>query len=128
MSELRDDIRIALICQSNVNRSMEAHAMLHKNGYKAYSYGAGEYTASVQAMYRIMHASRESMKYVLICFATFAEATVLCIPVDCYDALFYVTGSKVRLPGESATTPNIYEFGTHYSFMVNDLTRKNKDR
>lgn len=37
-------------------------------------------------------------------------------------------GSKVRLPGESASTPNIYEFGTPYHTMVKDLTNKNKDR
>lgn len=43
MSALREDIHIALICQSNVNRSMEAHAMLQKHGYKAYSYGAGKH-------------------------------------------------------------------------------------
>lgn len=42
--------------------------------------------------------------------------------------MFAYIGSRVRLPGESATTPNIYEFGTHYSYMVNDLTRKNKER
>jgi len=39
--KLRDEIGIALVCQSNVNRSMEAHAMLQKKGYKVRSFGAG---------------------------------------------------------------------------------------
>lgn len=72
---LKDRIRVALVCQSNVNRSMEAHAILQENGYKADSFGAG---------------------------------------------------SKVKLPGERANKPNVYDFGTPYNFIYNDLFRKNQ--
>jgi len=39
---LRSSLRIALICQSNLNRSMEAHWVLQEEGgIRAYSFGAG---------------------------------------------------------------------------------------
>jgi len=34
-------------------------------------------------------------------------------------------GAKVRLPGESASTPNVYEFETPYLTMIKDLETKN---
>ena len=41
-SRLRDSISIALVCQSNLNRSMEAHwALQEKGNIRAYSFGAG---------------------------------------------------------------------------------------
>ena len=33
--------RIAVICSSNMNRSMEAHRLLEKKGYNISSYGTG---------------------------------------------------------------------------------------
>jgi RNA polymerase II subunit A C-terminal domain phosphatase SSU72 len=40
-TDLLDSIKIALVCQSNLNRSVEAHLLLLQNGYAADSYGAG---------------------------------------------------------------------------------------
>jgi RNA polymerase II subunit A C-terminal domain phosphatase SSU72 len=41
-TQLRDCISIALICQSNLNRSMEAHWVLQEKGHiRSYSFGAG---------------------------------------------------------------------------------------
>lgn len=37
----KDRISLALVCQSNVNRSMEAHALLKLHGYTVRSFGAG---------------------------------------------------------------------------------------
>lgn len=74
----RPQLSIALVCHSNVNRSMEAHAILSANGYRFVgSYGAG---------------------------------------------------SKIRLPGETITKPNVYDFGTSYSYMISDLKHKNQSR
>lgn len=69
------DLKIAVICSSNMNRSMEAHAFLAKKGFRVKSFGTGE---------------------------------------------------KVKIPGSSADKPNIYEFGTSYAEIYQDLLEKDK--
>ncbi|KAL3283582.1 hypothetical protein HHI36_006720 [Cryptolaemus montrouzieri] len=70
-----NDLKIAVICSSNMNRSMEAHAFLAKKGFDVKSYG---------------------------------------------------TGDKVKIPGSAADRPNIYEFGTSYDEIYQDLLIKDK--
>jgi len=68
-------LKIAVVCSSNMNRSMEAHARLQKKGFNVHSFG---------------------------------------------------TGDKIKLPGPTASQPNIYEFGTSYEEIWRDLVSKDK--
>ncbi|KAJ1264941.1 hypothetical protein BS78_08G039200 [Paspalum vaginatum] len=68
--------RFAMVCSSNMNRSMEAHSQLGRAGLDVESYG---------------------------------------------------TGTHVKLPGPSLHEPNVYDFGTPYGAIHDDLRRKDPD-
>ncbi|KAL6641821.1 hypothetical protein ACP70R_020002 [Stipagrostis hirtigluma subsp. patula] len=68
--------RFAMVCSSNMNRSMEAHSLLGRAGLDVASYG---------------------------------------------------TGTHVKLPGPSLHEPNVYDFGTPYGAIYDDLRRKDPD-
>jgi RNA polymerase II subunit A C-terminal domain phosphatase SSU72 len=69
-------MKFAMVCSSNQNRSMEAHALLKRHGLDVASYG---------------------------------------------------TGAHVKLPGPSLHEPNVYEFGTPYKIMYDELRRKDPE-
>ncbi|EXC01812.1 RNA polymerase II subunit A C-terminal domain phosphatase SSU72 [Morus notabilis] len=41
-----------------------------------------------------------------------------------FDVSSYGTGAHVKLPGPSLREPNVYDFGTPYKHMLDDLRRK----
>jgi len=43
-----------------------------------------------------------------------------------FNVASFATGDKVKLPGPSASLPNIYEFGTSYSDIWTDLQGKDE--
>lgn len=44
-----------------------------------------------------------------------------------FDISSYGTGAHVKLPGPSLREPNVYEFGTPYKQMFDDLRRKDPE-
>ncbi|XP_042516576.1 RNA polymerase II subunit A C-terminal domain phosphatase SSU72-like [Macadamia integrifolia] len=44
-----------------------------------------------------------------------------------FDVSSYGTGAHVKLPGPSVREPNVYDFGTPYKQMFNDLRRKDPE-
>lgn len=69
-------VRFAMVCASNMNRSMEAHKVFKEKGMRVGSYGVG---------------------------------------------------AHVKLPGPTQKEPNVYDFGTPYSYILNDLRTKNEE-
>ncbi|XP_065186823.1 RNA polymerase II subunit A C-terminal domain phosphatase SSU72-like [Sycon ciliatum] len=69
-------LSIAVVCSSNQNRSMEAHLLLSKKGFRVSSYG---------------------------------------------------TGTHVRIPGASASQPNVFSFSTTYDEMYKTLISRDKE-
>ena len=39
----------------------------------------------------------------------------------------FIVGNQVKLPGPSQDRPNVYDFGTPYEVMYNDLINKDKN-
>lgn len=72
----RGKMKFAMVCASNMNRSMEAHNLLKNSGLDVESYGVG---------------------------------------------------SQVKIPGRSANEPNVYNFGTPYKAIYDELMQSDTE-
>jgi RNA polymerase II subunit A C-terminal domain phosphatase SSU72 len=90
-----------MVCASNQNRSMEAHAAL-----KAHNFNVG-----TRQQHQSIHPTTASP----LCAASKLQVCS------------YGVGGHVKLPGPSATAPNVYNFGTPYEQMYLDLKSKDPE-
>ena len=102
-----------------MNRSMEAHFQLQNRGFAVRSYGTVPcacLTCDVLAVIRRAASRRSALPDLVYksaaCTRLLARVAKL------------LQGTNVRLPGPSQDRPNVYEFGTPYSEILADLTRK----
>ncbi|KAK4773522.1 hypothetical protein SAY87_028541 [Trapa incisa] len=69
------------------------------------------------------------LRYAMVCSSNqnrSMEAHLL-LKKQGFDVSSYGTGSHVKLPGPSIREPNVYDFGTPYKQMFDDLRRKDPD-
>ena len=93
-------LKFAMVCASNNNRSMEAHALLSKHNMQVR-------LVPVNEVFRaIFNSGRHAMALQVASFGV---------------------GNSVKLPGPSQKQPNIYKFGTPYQDIYNDLLKQNRD-
>ncbi|XP_056699363.1 uncharacterized protein [Spinacia oleracea] len=68
-------------------------------------------------------------KYAMVCSSNqnrSMEAHFL-LKKQAFDVASYGTGTHVKLPGPSQSKPNVYEFGTPYKQMLEELRRKDPE-
>lgn len=94
MSNFVSNLSVAVICSSNMNRSMEAHHYLAKKNFKV------SFDSNFVLRIRIWH---------------FLQVRS------------FGSGDKVKLPGTAFDKPNVYEFGTPYAEIYEDLSSKDKN-
>ncbi|EEF46774.1 RNA polymerase II subunit A C-terminal domain phosphatase SSU72 [Ricinus communis] len=69
------------------------------------------------------------LRYAMVCSSNqnrSMEAHSL-LKMQGFDVSSYGTGAHVKLPGPSLREPNVYDFGTPYKQMFDDLRRKDPD-
>jgi len=96
-------LRFAMVCASNMNRSMEAHAALAAEGMQVRERGGGRGTQEELRRWPIPLASSNLMPLLQLSATPPSKVTS------------YGIGKAVKLPGPTADAPNIYPFGTPYA-------------
>lgn len=94
MSNFVSNLSVAVICSSNMNRSMEAHHYLAKKNFKV-------------SFYLEFRSANTNFAF--------------------FEVRSFGSGDKVKLPGTAFDKPNVYEFGTPYAEIYEDLSSKDKN-
>ena len=63
-------LRFAVVCSSNMNRSMEAHSFLQKKGYDIKSYGTGQMIKVQLLQKMISNIFKSCIKFLFIQMST----------------------------------------------------------
>ncbi|XP_074236030.1 RNA polymerase II subunit A C-terminal domain phosphatase SSU72 isoform X2 [Saimiri boliviensis] len=100
-------LRVAVVCSSNQNRSMEAHNIL-----RLQCIGVISAHCSPPGLQHWFHLS-------LLKYWDYSKRG--------FSVRSFGTGTHVKLPGPAPDKPNVYDFKTTYDQMYNDLLRKDKE-
>ncbi|KAH8038861.1 hypothetical protein HPB51_003733 [Rhipicephalus microplus] len=117
-------LRLAVVCSSNQNRSMEAHAFLRC------VVGAVSVSHSVRGWRRETKKMRENGRH----SARTGRGTGLSVTQagnsgeakKGFKVRSFGSGAQVKLPGSAPDKPNVYDFGVTYEQMYQDLMEKDK--
>lgn len=119
-------LRFAMVCASNMNRSMEAHHTLQK----ARLYVSGRCRCFPHCMRALMllraHAAAELAALHALHQQQRHPATIYTHAARHINPQVrsYGVGQHVKLPGASKDSPNVYQFGTPYKTIYEDLKGK----
>ena len=117
-------LKLAVICSSNMNRSMEAHNFLRYDFmYIAFCHrrlGCRRTCNIWHSKLAISCNLFQSSDYIYRFFS-------FLISKKGYRVQSFGTGDKVKLPGAAPDRPNVYEFGTPYDDIYQDLLQKDRE-
>lgn len=132
----RQKLRFAMVCASNQNRSMEAHRVLKDNNFNVSQpeslrlqitrcFAAQQLLPQLDLELTYCRTASRSFR----CHATRFSALLLKLAVHCHypvQVSSFGVGGHVKLPGPTARQPNVYDFGTRYEAIYNDLKGKDE--
>lgn len=107
------ELRIAVVCSSNQNRSMEAHHFLRYFTNENCFENIPDLT-----LFSLPNRHKSYFIYYIVSLLLFSKKG--------FNVKSFGTGTHVKLPGLAQDRPNVYEFSTTYDEMYKDLL--NKDR
>jgi hypothetical protein len=116
-------LRFAMVCASNMNRSMEAHHTLQKKKLYVSALLLVPPLAAAAVLHALQRMHFESGACWSACFEP-PHPTHPYTHTGTPQVRSYGVGQHVKLPGASKDSPNVYAFGTPYKNIYEDLKGK----